>query len=289
MPAAMPEPRFRPVHDAHAIVEESTFFEFMPPLKQAMPALISLKDELRHDFPSHEILNMMQVQVFQQNQSQPQVTQPRVNEAAGINMQRFDADGTLASTISIAQETVTLDEYRYTRWHEVWPRQREHIAKIFARMSGTPSFMTGVGMRWTDQFIYEGEDEAYDAHELLDPTSAYLHPRAFTSGTRWHCHTGWFDADTTRGYEILNQVNLDAGAVNVQGAMRTAVTIGHAQILRANQAIDELAPFVPGNPSGLEALSALMEALHDGNKRLLRNLLTESMSTRIGLGLERAE
>ena len=143
-------------------------------------------------------------------------------------------------------------------------------------------------MRWTDQFIYEGEDATYNVHELLDPESAYLHPRAFNSGNRWHCHTGWFDGDTTSDREVLNQVNLDAGPVNIQGAIRTAVTIGHTQMLRVTQTLDELAAFVPGNPSGLEALSALMEALHDGNKRLLKNLLTEPMCARIGLGTERA-
>lgn len=279
----MTAPHFRPVHDAHAIVEEMIFFEFSPNLEQAMPALITLKDELKDDLPEHDVINVMKVQFKQQDKGAPEVGSAEVNKAAGLRLSRFQVDGKIDTLVSIEQNSIGVFCYHYTGWNNVWPKHRKYVSRIFSKIIGT-SFMTGVGMRWTDQFIYEGEESAYDAHLLLKPGSVCLHPRAFGSGSRWHCHTGWFDTDTSRDREVLNQLNLDAGLVNEAGAMRTAVTIAHTQVIRATQALDQLADLVPGHGDGLDALSGLMGALHDGNKRVLRDLLTESSLERIGLG-----
>ncbi|MCJ2121030.1 TIGR04255 family protein [Methylobacterium sp. J-077] len=283
MPSPSPENLFRPIHDAHAILEEMVFFEFSPPLEEAMPGLIALKDELKADFPTHEVLNTIKVHFTHQDQKPPELSSPELNKAAGIRLIKLDVDGTINQNILIGQESVALSCLKYSVWSDIWPEQKNHISKIFAKIVGTSSFLTGIGMRWVDQFIYDGDLSAYEASALLKTSSSYLHNSAFRSGSRWHCHTGWFDAGTYPGREVLNQVNLDAGLANVAGEMRTAVTVAHTQILRVTQLPDELATFMPHKGTGLDTLSGLMDALHDGNKRILDDLLIDSMSERIGL------
>ncbi|MCJ2067947.1 TIGR04255 family protein [Methylobacterium sp. J-030] len=274
---------FRPIHDAHAILEEMIFFEFSPALEEAMPGLISLKDELKTEFPAHEILNTLKVQFTQQEQKQPELSTPEINKAAGIRLNRFGSDGIIDQNIQINQDLIGIFCRNYSIWDKIWPEQKSYIARIFAKIVGTQSFLTGIGMRWIDQFIYMGDDASYNAEDLLKTSSPYLHGRAFSSGARWHCHTGWFDPETYAGREVLNQLNLDAGLVNVDGKMSTAVTVTHTQILRVTQQPDELAAFMPHRGDGLGTLSGLMDALHDGNKRILGDLLTDSMCERISL------
>lgn len=283
MPSPAPENLFRPIHDAHAILEEMIFFEFSPALEEAMPGLIALKDELKTEFPAHEVINTIKVQFTHQDQKHPEISTPELNKAAGVRLINLDPDGTINKNILIGQDSLMLSCLKYSAWSDIWPEQKNYIAKIFAKIVGTPSFLTGIGMRWIDQFIYEGDLASYDAAALLDASSPYLHSRAFRSGSRWHCHTGWFDAETYPSREVLNQVNLDAGPLNVAGEMRTAVTVTHTQILRVTQLPDELAAFMPHKGAGLDTLSGLMDALHDGNKRILRDLLTDSVCERIGL------
>ncbi|MCJ2059824.1 TIGR04255 family protein [Methylobacterium sp. J-048] len=278
--------RFRPVHDAHAIVEETIFLEFTPPLQQAMPALLTLKEELKDEFTAIETLNVMQVQVTQQQGGAPQIGPQQISEGAGLRMIRSHADGTIETVINIQTTSVTITCNKYTRWDEIWPHQKSYISRILAKIHGTNSFLTGIGMRWVDQFVYDGDEPAYAAAELLRSGSAHLNPLAFSSGTRWHCHTGWFNGGTNPGRDVLNQLNVDAGQMNVAGEIRTAVAISHIQALRIAQRLDELASFNQASDPDHRALSGLMEALHDGNKRVLRELLTDSMIERIGLGAE---
>lgn len=189
------------------------------------------------------------------------------------------------TVLSVDNNNIAIFCYKYTCWDEIWKRQKLFLQKAFSKV-GNLAFMTGIGMKWTDQFIYEGDPAAYDARKLLNEHSDSINPRTFKSGTRWHCHTGWFDTAICKQREILNQLNLNAGPVNIQGNMRVAVTIDHTQILRASKAVDELAAYAPGTASGFAALCGLMDALHDGNKRTLRDLLTESSLQSIALGPE---
>lgn len=149
--------------------------------------------------------------------------------------------------------------------------------------------MTSFGVKWLDQFIYEGIEDQYSADDLFDRRSNHIAPFAFGSGSRWHCHNGWFDGPVPGGFEVLNQLNVNSGQINLGGHLRTAVTIEHNQAIRADQRVDQLANLLPTSDEGFDALSGLMEILHSGNKQVLTGLLTASMCERIGLGARHRE
>lgn len=68
--------------------------------------------------------------------------------------------------------------------------------------------------------------------------------------------------------------------------MVLAVTIDHNSQAGAFKSIDQLAEFLPVTEQGIEALSDLMATLHDGNKRVLADLLNDSWCAKIALGVE---
>lgn len=284
----MPRNYFRPAHETHAIVEQLIYFEFTPTLEAAMPALITLKDDLHDDFPVHEIVNTMRVQLTQHEGGKPEIGTPEVNQAGGLRLSRLQPNGAPDMLISIDMNSIGIFCHNYSTWEDVWPKQRRYIDKIFAKLTVFSPFLTGIGMKWTDQFLYDGPEKEYDSRDLFKENSKCLNPLSFSSGQRWHCHTGWFDGEIAPGYEVLNQLNVDAGLINLQGNMRIAATIDHNQVMRAGQTVDQLSAFAPGGASTSGSLPALMEALHDGNKRVLRDLLTESALEMIALRPEQA-
>jgi uncharacterized protein (TIGR04255 family) len=238
------------------------------------------------DFPISEIVNTMRVQFIQQAGNKPEIGTPEIKEAGGLRLSRLQESGAPDTMISIDKENISLICHNYSRWDKIWPKQSLYIDKIFAKLHSSQSYLTGIGMKWTDQFIYEGSDTNYDAKLLLNERSECLHSRAFKSGPRWHCHSGWFDKGISDSPEVLNQLNIDAGLVNIEGSMRIAITIDHAQLVRATHSVDALATFSPQSQAGAHALSGLMQTLHDGNKRILRDLLNDSSLKAIGMGAE---
>jgi len=116
---------------------------------------------------------------------------------------------------------------------------------------------------------------------LFRTESGRLHPRAFKSGSRWHCHTGWFEQGAT-GEDILNQLNIDSGRHILDGAQVIIVSIDHTQILRATKP-NQLAAYGSGSSQELEKL---VQHFHADNKNVLASLLTKTMNTRINLVAE---
>ena len=194
-------------------------------------------------------------------------------------------DGNVEWLLSIESNRISSHCLRYNGWPEVWSKQQRFIKAAFNHIGLVPVALSSAGMKWIDQFLHTGTVEEYRADDLLRKKSPYLHERAFSSGPRWHCHTGWFDAQLTKDYEVLNQLNVNSGLVNVRGNQRLAVTIDHTTQLRA-ETTEQLSAFAPGGKEPLTALSGLMETLHRANKDVLRNLLTDVALDRVGLQME---
>lgn len=285
-PAPMSQSLFQPVQEAHSIVEQMVFFQFAPPLDHVMPALVSLKDELVEELPHHEMMQSIQVDF-----SGTAIINSDKKDTAGILIFSLGKHGNRDWLINITPESISIHCTVYTKWEDIWPVQEKYISAIFSKLTSSKSFLAALGMRWIDQFIHEGSAEEYRAEELLRHNSQLLTELAFQSGTRWHCHTGWFHSVSGPGVdaEVLNQLNVDSGQINQGGHLRTAVTINHTQQLRADAPIDKLAKFLPTSGAGRATLSALMETLHDGNKQVLGDLLNDSSCKRIGLRVGQAE
>lgn len=264
---------FRPVNQAHAIAEMVLFFEFLPDLSSVIPALMSLQDELKASFPRAEKTQSFKFDL----QPGPNVVSQQVS---GLQLSRFRTDGSPGWVININEPAISFHCMDYTRWQSIWDELRLYVTHVFQVLGAAPITISSVGLKYVDRFVWGGLEENYDAKLLFKRDAPLLHPRAFISASRWHCHTGWYQQELKKE-EILHQLNIDSGRHLLSGAPAVIVNIDHTQIIRSVLP-DQLAKY--GDLSETTApLDELLNQLHISNKSVLSSLLSNEMGKRINL------
>jgi len=275
----MTDNRFEPVNKAHAIVEMVLFFEFVPSLSaNNIQRLLALRSELEEDLPSSDVLTSVQVLLSDQGVKQEAKT-------GGIELRRFKPDGSLEWLIRISETSVSIHCLEYTRWESVWSKVNDYADKVFSKLSGANVTISKIGLKYVDQFMFHGDMKTYDVTPLLKQDSPLLHPHAFRSGSQWHCHTGWFEDAEALG-QVLSQLNVDSTMASIQGNQHIVVVIDQT-FTRHAMSEGELASYSVPTIVGLETRSRLVNWMHEANKRLLCELLTDSVRNRIRLYTEK--
>jgi len=270
--------RFEPVHQAHAIAEMVMFFEFLPGFGTHIERLIPLRSELESDFPSSDLLEVVEFHLSDQHSSTPKA------KAGGIELRRFKTDGSFEWLIRITLQSISIHCLDYTRWNYIWAKVNSYADKIFAKLAGVDVGISGIGLKYIDQFVFHGALDDYNAELLFKRDSGLLHARAFSSGVQWHCHTGWFQEAENLG-QFLSQMNVDSAINNTQAGQRAVISIDHTFTRRA-QREGELTRYLTLGNTGLEARSHLAQWMHDANKELLSDLLVDTVRERISLNIE---
>jgi uncharacterized protein (TIGR04255 family) len=265
----MSDHRFQPIYQAHAIVEMVVFFELAYGLEGHMAHLLSIRSDMAQDFPSSDILQSIEIS-FPQNQDP---------KNGGIELRRYKPDGTPEWLIRIISRTISIHCLEYTRWQDVWPKINQYISTIFARLSETGLQLSAVGLKYIDQFIFEGDIKDYDLSHLFKKDTSLLNSRAFSSGAHWHCHCGWFQEMPGLG-KVLSQMNTTGIAQDEQHGV---IVIDHTFTLHAQTQDVPLATCLLPDLAGEDARSNIVKEMHRANKCLLGELLVDSMQQRISL------
>lgn len=264
---------FKPINEAHAIAETIVFFEFEPDLTPVMPGLLGLKEVLKDKFPRSDVTQEIRMEVGPHGSNIKHLP-------SGLQLSRFRTNGAPEWMVNIGAPAISFHCLDYSRWDPIWAEMKGYIEAVFQEMGAAPVSINAVGLKYVDRFIWSGDPTKYDAKQLFNKSSKALHGRAFESGSRWHCHSGWFDAHQELG-EVLNQLNVDSGHGIMDGLPAVIVSIDHTQTLRRQRegALDQF-----GKIAGEDVpLDGLMKELHDGNKNVLIDLLSKPMAKAINL------
>jgi uncharacterized protein (TIGR04255 family) len=274
----MSDNRFEPIYKAHAIVEMVVFFEFAHGLDGNMDRLLPLRSEMEDDFPRSNLLQAVEI-VFPPNQQQASQETRRID---GIELQRFKRDGTFEWLIRITSRSISVHCLEYTRWGYIWPTINRYISTIFGKLAGTNAVLSGVGLKYVDQFVYQGEVKSYDLSRLFKRDTSLLHPRAFSSGTSWHCNCGWFQDMEGLG-KILCQMNITGIAQDEQCGI---VVIDQTSVYHSQGEDTLLETCLSSDRLGEDTRSQVIEKMHTDNKHILSELLVDEVQTRISLYVE---
>ncbi len=269
---------FKPVHGAHAVVETVFFFEFAAPI---------LSDEAIEEHLPAAYADIL----------------ARVDKTGSIEVS-FDAATRLSSQREIFTYTfsnggdeeseapewavritdgvqISIHCTAYTRWDAVSKQAFQFLDKL-AMHAQAALDLRSLGFKVVDQFRYEPSEGPYDLRLLCNPSSSYLSRKSFESGDRWHNNSGWFWGHPN-GKQILNHLNVNSSAVAVQyKAPHTYVTIDHVQVLRREEDRDALLSSVDADQFS-RVVHEFFEPLHDQNKLVINDLLTEEACRRLSL------
>ncbi|MNP27455.1 hypothetical protein D3C76_1203670 [compost metagenome] len=170
----------------------------------------------------------------------------------------------------------------YTRWDAV-SKQAFHFLHLLTGISEGTLELRSLGFKVVDQFIHDGSEGAYDLNKVFKIDSKYISRKNFESGERWHNNSGWLWIHPN-GRSILNNFNTNSSAVSVDHvAAKTYVTIDHVQMLRREDDIDVLFPSAVGMERFVPAVQAFFEPLHEQNKLVVSDLLTDETCRRLSL------
>lgn len=286
--------RFRPVNDAHAIAEVVFYCVFSPEFNNsAIDRLINIKDieEIKSFFPKQNLIKATSSNI---NFDSLENTRFIVSDI-GVDLQSINRDGTISWMLRTTPDTISVHCFDYTRWNKIWEQARNFLHIAFNQIGVSSNFLSSVGLKYVDHFEFIGNPSEYNS-ELLLKRSDYLHGKAFSSAERWHCSTGWFNQLNEQNnsdnfkFECLNQLDIVSGYGQVSGTKRIIVTISHNQVislLDSNNDIDiDVLSFGGDAPSQEDSLlNKTFSELHQHNKKLLQNILTDDMGKKIKLDI----
>lgn len=265
---------FEPANGSHALLETVFFAQFSPEVD--VQQLGEQLEDVAEFLPVKIPIQGFKIIVG--------TSGPEANAviASGWEFSRVAPDGSVEWVFRVTPEGLSVHCLAYTRWDEVWARASEILFKVLGKVPSDVG-LTGIGMKVIDRFRFVGHNlETYDLLRLAKRPNQLIADRAFSAGHRWHCHTGWFDMVASgegplAPLEVLNQLNIDAGPQMEPAGEKLFVMIDHNQVAR-NQA----GPLVLGEGSDVW-VSELMRQLHEANKKVLADIVTDEMARRINL------
>ncbi len=274
---------FRPINEAHAIVEASIFFEFQPSFQKAAVEEISeIQFQLKSDFPIAQPLNAIEIIAKTDGEDikysqeivgieliKPSLTQPSLHEWV----------------LRTASNHVSVHCLNYIRWADFWNKSASYLRTVFKKFDHNKYKATGIALKVVDRFIYEGDLASYSADALFNKGTRFIFPHVFSSNEyRWHSHTGWFEHYDDR-FEILNQLNINSALIDQAGGAQHHTTIEHNVILKPK--ISQLEAVIPlplneGEEADVK-LNAILLKMHEINKKVIHDLLISEMKDIIKL------
>jgi hypothetical protein len=125
-----------------------------------------------------------------------------------------------------------------------------------------------VALQTVDRFM--DSTETYQISGVLNPDSRFLTKQALESGSLWHIHQGWFE-ENNQDQRCLNVLNLSTN--DTPDGVSTTIDHNAQMIFNSGKSVTHLE----------SELADIFEALHNKNKDIVRELLSDEQKGRIGL------
>lgn len=268
-------PTYLPFAGKNAIAEMLVGVQFEIPFDTKIGASAdAIKAEFQSDFPMFS-----PVKTFTFNLIASPVAVPAQNDPSnisGFNLVKNKSDGTPARIINVMSNMISVQFFEYSSWKEAKPRAIDYIVRSLKHLAVLErNRAVGVLLRYTDRFTFDGVPDEASAKMLFRPETKFVSPRIFDAGSQWHCNSGWFEMLCAGKALVLNQLNTSS----ISGA----VAIEHACVHNFTQprkSIEQLVQQSAMHPS----LEVILDAQHNANADLLKDLLNQQMLNTIGLG-----
>jgi len=269
---------FSPINDDHAIRSAKFAVQLSQPVPNSLIEKLSA-----HHAPWRGDLPATAVTEHQGFIAGPD-GKPIMSQFPGVEFSFKRPDGNSVWLLRVAGHSVEVETTRYTRWGPTWERALRFLEGslrgLLEASEDVPLGVGGVALTVLDVFTTPDAEPSFD--DLLNKRE--FPENLLKRGALWHCHTGWFTKRLNA--MILNQLNVDSRQEQknnvISGDVATSVDVSilHKQGFRINEPLNAT---INGLYDVVKIVSDEMSFMHGENKKILCNLLSESMGVKIGV------
>ncbi|MCB0066951.1 MAG: TIGR04255 family protein [Caldilineaceae bacterium] len=192
-------------------------------------------------------------------------------EISGYAYSRFSPAGELQKQVQISRGSCLIVVADYQRWKQLIADVKSVFAVVLSALPASVTIST-VGLQYSDRFIWKANAETLDLREVFRANSPYLTAHSLDCKQAWHSHHGYFEKSVVpTPHNRLDIININV--VDEPSGRAIQVLTSHRAALDG-----------PLQAAGaLDQVVAMQDALHDLNKGIFRELLTEPLLQKIHL------
>lgn len=184
----------------------------------------------------------------------------------------------LPRTISVTPNDCVITFHDYSRWDIVKADVQRYLAPILKLLDAFVVPVNVVGLQYNDVFHWKAEPGELNLTEVFAAGTPFLVPHVLrppeSSPRHWHCHHGYFvNFHTPVSYQQLDNINISR--VSASGHDSIVVLTSHKAQLKE--------PLWQVSKKNKTVIPDIQESLHNSNKTILRELLSESVRSKIKL------
>ena len=180
--------------------------------------------------------------------------------------------GQPSQLIQASRENCSIIINDYSRWNQVWENVEKWINLI---KNSIPSIgVKSVSLQYTDALHWRNDPKLLNISDVFSKNTVYLPSHVFSSRSLWHVHQGFFSDESIIGSNrrLLENINISHVENNSQ---RTFI------IVTSHKAILDSPIWDSGEFS--MTIKEIMPILHNRNKNILTNILSEEVCSKINL------
>lgn len=227
------------------------------------------RQKLQSEFPKFDEIKLVALQFNQGN-----IPQGQQFDFGGFKMSKLGPFGVAESrSVTVTRDHCAIQFSDYSRWALVKADFDRYMISLVPAICGHVP-IRAVTLQVTDVFTWKANPAELNLAEVFRAGSRWLPAHVFELKDLWHSHHGYFDeSEGLDGYKQLDNVNISRARTEISDVLQILMS------LRATLS----QPCWDKSYDATHVASRVFEKLHDDNKQVLRELLTEEVLQKISM------
>ncbi len=263
-----------PINESHAIQNVVFALEWQGELtSNALKDIHKLAPALKSHFPFSALQQMVKINIGAPLDSDSTLQQENGDHLGGVIFQRAGKLGTVVSQLNVSRSNCIIIISEYNRWGLTLEAVMRYF-KIVLPVIMKEKSITNISLQYVDMFNWKDDPENINWREVFNENTPYLAPNIFDQKGLWHCHHGYL-AQQFPKVEGRCLDNINVSIVDNQGDLGIQIHTTH-QVTLNN-------PLRMATKDYLQSIEKVQNILHDHNKVILKQLLTNDVCKKIDL------
>lgn len=268
-----------PIAKSHAIQSVIFAFEWQGDLSDcAFDKIKKLEPQLKKFFPviaTHSLLNIhIDGNGTSHNADNINIQQGSMSPIGAISFQRMGKFQNIISQITISRHNCVIFLSDYIRWDETLDAVLRYLKIVLPAILEEKSINV-VALQYTDIFRWQDDPQNLKLNEVFNIDTLYLTKNVFSQKGIWHSHHGYMTDDFFHYGKCLDNINVNT----IDNANDRDIHISTTHQVTLEK------PLRLSTKNYLQDIENIQNSLHNHNKAILCDLLTEEVCKKIKLSI----